>query len=98
MRRLAIFISLVLLCCGCASVRPQLEGSGGVEVARVPDGVFRAYLIEQGYAEPYRGPMRRLGFVVPRREVHEYLADEAVLQQGGEGEFFIFQQSKTVLP
>ena len=87
MRRLAIFISLMLLCCGCASVRPQLEGSGGVEVARVPDGVFRAYLIEQGYAEPYRGPMRRLGFVVPRREVHEYLADEAVLQQGGEGEY-----------
>ena len=87
MRWLVIFISLMLLCCGCALVQPQLEGSGGVEVARVPDGVFRAYLVEQGYAEPYRGPMRRLGFVVPRREVHEYLADEAVLQQGGEGEY-----------
>lgn len=80
MRRLAIFISLVLLCCGCASVRPQLEGSGGVEVAWVPDKVFRAYLVEQGYAEPYRGPMRRLGFVVPRREVLRRTAMGRALQ------------------
>ena len=70
----------MLLCCGCASVRPQLEGSGGVEVARVPDKVFRAYLIEQGYAEPYRGPMRRLGFVVPRREVLRRTAMGRALQ------------------
>ena len=80
MRRLVIFISLVLLCCGCASVQPQVEGGGGVEVARVPDKVFRAYLVEQGYAEPYRGPMRRLGFVVPRREVLRRTAMGRALQ------------------
>ena len=50
MRWFAVFISLMLLCCGCASVRPQLEGGGAVEVARVPDEVFRNYLLEQGYA------------------------------------------------
>lgn len=80
MRRLAIFISLMLLCCGCASVQPQLEGGCAVEVARVPDKVFRAYLVEQGYAEPYRGPMRRLGFVVPRREVLRRTAMGRALQ------------------
>ena len=40
MRWFAVFISLMLLCCGCASVRPQLDGSRAVEVARVPDEVF----------------------------------------------------------
>ena len=80
MRRLAIFISLVLLCCGCASVQPQLEGGSAVEVARVPDKVFRHYLIEQGYAEPYKGPMKDFGFWVPRREVLKRTAMGRALQ------------------
>ena len=52
MRRLAIFISLVLLCCGCASVQPQLEGGSAVEVARVPDSNFRSYLLENNFVKP----------------------------------------------
>ena len=80
MRRLAIFISLVLLCCGCASVQPQLEGSRVVEVARVPDEVFRHYLIEQGYGEPYKGSMKVFGFWVPRREVLKRTAMGRALQ------------------
>lgn len=71
MRWLAIFISLVLLCCGCASVQPQLEGSGGVAVARVPDRAFRTYLLEQGYVRPYEGRMAAFGWFVPREEVVE---------------------------
>ena len=35
----------------------------------MPDDVFRAYLLEQGYAVPYKGPMRKFGLWVPRREV-----------------------------
>ena len=80
MRRLAIFISLVLLCCGCASVQPQLEGGSAVEVARVPDKVFRHYLIEQGYGEPYKGSMKDFGFWVPRREVLKRTAMGRALQ------------------
>ena len=80
MRRLAIFISLVLLCCGCASVQPQLEGGSAVEVARVPDKVFRHYLIEQGYGEPYKGSMKSFGFWVPRREVLKRTAMGRALQ------------------
>lgn len=80
MRRLAIFISLVLLCCGCASVQPQLEGGSAVEVARVPDKVFRHYLIEQGYGEPYKGSMKEFGFWVPRREVLKRTAMGRALQ------------------
>ena len=80
MRRLAIFISLVLLCCGCASVQPQLEGGRVVEVARVPDEVFRHYLIEQGYGEPYKGSMKSFGFWVPRREVLKRTAMGRALQ------------------
>jgi hypothetical protein len=52
MRRLAIFLSLVLLCCGCASVQPQLEGGSAVEVARVPDSNFRGYLLENNFVKP----------------------------------------------
>ena len=80
MRRRAIFISLMLLCCGCTSVRPQLESGSAVEVARVPDKVFRHYLIEQGYAEPYEGPMDGFGFWVPRREVLKRTAMGRALQ------------------
>ena len=80
MRRLAIFISLVLLCCGCASVQPQLEGGSAVEVARVPDEVFRNYLLEQGYAEPYKGLKRHFGFWMPRREVLKRTAMGRALQ------------------
>ena len=69
MRRLAIFISLVLLCCGCASVQPQLEGGSAVEVTRVPDKVFRAYLIEQGYVEPCRWPVKGIGLRMWHRDV-----------------------------
>ena len=64
MRWFAVFISLMLLCCGCASVQPQLEGGSAVEVARVPDEVFRTYLLEQGYAETYKGLKRHFGFDV----------------------------------
>ena len=80
MRRLVIFISLVLLCCGCASVQPQVEGGSAVEVARVPDKVFRHYLIEQGYGEPYKGSMKSFGFWVPRREVLKRTAMGRALQ------------------
>jgi Leucine-rich repeat (LRR) protein len=80
MRRLAIFISLTLLCCGCASVQPQSEGGCAVEVARVPDEVFRNYLMEQGYAEPYKGLKRHFGFWVPRREVLKRTAMGRALQ------------------
>ena len=80
MGRQALFISLILLCCGCASVRPQLQGGGGVEVARVPDDVFRAYLLEQGYAVPYKGSMRKFGLWVPRREVVKRTAMGRALQ------------------
>ncbi len=71
MRWLAIFISLMLLCCGCASVQPQLEGGDGVAVARVPDKAFRTYLLEQGYVRPYEGRMAAFGWFVPREEVVE---------------------------
>ena len=52
MLRLAIFIVLMLLCCGCASVQPQLEGGSAVEVARVPDSNFRDYLLENNFVKP----------------------------------------------
>lgn len=71
MRWLAIFISLMLLCCGCASVQSQLEGGDGVAVARVPDGAFRTYLLEQGYVRPYEGRMAAFGWFVPREEMVE---------------------------
>lgn len=58
MRRLAIFISLVLLCCGCASVQPQLEGGNAVEVARVPDSNFRGYLLENNFVKPANASRR----------------------------------------
>ena len=80
MRWFAVFISLMLLCCGCASVQPQLDGSRAVEVARVPDEVFRNYLLEQGYVKPYKGTMRGFGFRVPRREVVERTAMGRALQ------------------
>ena len=80
MRWFAVFISLMLLCCGCASVQPQLEGGSAVEVARVPDEVFRNYLLEQGYAEPYKGLKRHFGFWVPRREVLKRTAMGRALQ------------------
>jgi len=70
MRWLAIFISLMLLCCGCASVRPQ-QSSGGVEVARVPDRAFRTYLLEQGYVRSYEGSMAGYGWFTPREEMVE---------------------------
>ena len=80
MRQLAIFISLMLLCCGCASVQPQSEGDRAVEVARVPDEVFRNYLLEQGFAEPYKGLKRHFSFWVPRREVLKRTAMGRALQ------------------
>ena len=58
MRRLAIFLSLVLLCCGCASVQPQLEGGSAVEVARVPDSNFRGYLLENNFVKPANASRR----------------------------------------
>ncbi len=70
----------MLLCCGCASVQPQVEGGSAVEVARVPDKVFRHYLIEQGYGEPYKGSMKEFGFWVPRREVLKRTAMGRALQ------------------
>ena len=80
MGRQALFISLILLCCGCTSVRPQLQSGGGVEVARVPDEVFRTYLLEQGYVVPYKGLMKEFGFWVPRREVVKRTAMGRALQ------------------
>lgn len=80
MRWFAVFISLMLLCCGCASVQPQLEGGCAVEVAQVPDKVFRNYLIEQGYVKPYKRSMRRFGFWVPRSEVVKRTAMGRALQ------------------
>ena len=68
MRRLAIFLSLVLLCCGCASVQPQLEGGSAVEVARVPDANFRAFLIESGYVKPCKPPSRKPWHLVRPQE------------------------------
>ena len=50
-------------------MQPQLEGGSVVEVARVPDPIFRAYLLEQGYAEPYKGSMEGWGLFTPRREM-----------------------------
>lgn len=58
MRRLAIFISLVLLCCGCASVQPQLEGGNAVAMARVPDSNFRGYLLENNFVKPANASRR----------------------------------------
>ncbi len=88
MRWLAVFISLVLLCCGCASVQPQLEGGSVVEVARVPDPIFRAYLLEQGYAEPYKGSMEGWGLFTPQREILKSTAagrEAKVLKVYGKG-------------
>ena len=88
MRRLAVFISLVLLYCGCASVQPQLEGGSVVEVARGPDPIFRAYLLEQGYAEPYKGSMDGWGLFTPRREMLKSTAagrEAKVLKVYGKG-------------
>lgn len=58
MRRLAIFIVLMLLCCGCASVQPQLEGGSAVDVARVPDSNFRGYLLENNFVKPANSSRR----------------------------------------
>lgn len=71
MRRFAVVAAVLLLCCACAATRGRHNSGYGVTVARVPDKVFREYLLEQGYAVPYKGSMRRWGVFTPREELLE---------------------------
>lgn len=80
MRRFAVAMAVLLLCCACASSRARQSRGEAVEVVRVPDKVFRNYLLEHGFVKPYKGSMRRFGFWVPRSEVVKRTAMGRALQ------------------
>ena len=57
MKHLATALLAILLCCSCASHQKHLTDKA-VTVARVADENFRTYLIDNGYAKPYKGTLR----------------------------------------
>ena len=58
MRHTATILLALLLLCSCATQKEAVSDKKTITVARVTDGNFRTYLIDNGYAKPYEGKLR----------------------------------------
>ena len=57
MRHTATILLALLLLCSCATQKEAVNDKKTITVARVTDDNFRAYLLNNGYAKPYKGKL-----------------------------------------
>ena len=68
MRHTATILLVLLLLCSCATQKEAVNDKKTITVARVTDGNFRTYLIDNGYAKPYEGKLRGRDRLTPQEE------------------------------
>ncbi len=68
MRHTAAILLALLLLCSCATQEEAVSDKKTITVARVTDDNFRAYLLDNGYAKPYKGKLHGRDRFTPQSE------------------------------